>query len=137
MIFSGSNHIITGSILLNGTMTTTSDVTVGNYLKSVAYYGVGGGGPSAFIYANGATGDVNLIPGATGPRHVYVGTGSLRVTSGNIIATGSANISQLLTLQPLATLPTVSGPSVLLATGSLAVSGSGLYFYNGAWTKII
>jgi len=43
---------------------------------------------------------------------------------------GSVNIKRALKLEPQATLP--AG-----AIGELAVSGSNLYFYNGAWTQVI
>lgn len=56
-------------------------------------------------------------------------SGSLSV-SASLLVTGSANISTMLTLRSLSTLPTGT-------TGSLAVSGSRLYFHNGtSWTAI-
>ena len=49
---------------------------------------------------------------------------------GNTIISGSVNISTIMTLAPQSTLPTGT-------TGSLAVSGSSLYFYNGtAWKAV-
>jgi len=48
----------------------------------------------------------------------------------NVLVTGSVNISSALNLAPTNPLPTGT-------TGSLAVSGSGLYFHNGTtWTLI-
>jgi hypothetical protein len=49
---------------------------------------------------------------------------------GNTTISGSVNISTIMTLAPQSTLPTGT-------TGSLAVSGSSLYFYNGtAWKAV-
>lgn len=50
--------------------------------------------------------------------------------NGNQSITGSVNISSILNLKPLNSLPTGR-------IGDLAVSGSNLYFYNGSWNIII
>ena len=51
------------------------------------------------------------------------------ILQGAIQATGSVSISSVMNLKPQNPLP--SG-----TIGDLAVSGSNLYFYNGAWTQI-
>jgi hypothetical protein len=56
-------------------------------------------------------------------------SGSLKITDGANI-TGSVNITSVLNLKPNNPLP--SG-----VVGDLAVSGSSLFFYNGAWTLIV
>jgi len=56
-------------------------------------------------------------------------TGSLNVT-GSVYVTGSANITSVMTLAEQSTLPTGS-------VGSLAVSGSNLFYHNGSsWSQI-
>jgi hypothetical protein len=62
-------------------------------------------------------------------------SGSLRLignltTTGSLTVTGSVNITEALRLQPQSPLPTGT-------VGSLAVSGSNLFFYNGAWTQVV
>ena len=56
-------------------------------------------------------------------------SGSL-TTNGNTTITGSVNISNVISLAAQDPLPAGS-------IGMLAVSASGLYFYNGAWTLIV
>ena len=96
----------------------------GNYVKGVAYYGY----TNMFLYAD--SGVISLTPSTANP-YVQITTGSLFVSAGNVFVTGSAKISNVLSLKPISPLP--SGEP----TGSLAVSGSNLFFYNGAWTQII
>lgn len=131
---------ITGSLSVSGSITSNliearngtskfdtinMDNTMnGNYVKGVAYYGYS----NLFLYADG--GHITLTPSTSNP-YTQISTGSLFIDSGDIIMTGSAKISKVLQLQPLSTLP--SGQP----TGSLAVSGSNLFFYNGAWSQII
>ena len=52
------------------------------------------------------------------------------IVVGDTIISGSVNISKIMTLDPQSTLPTGT-------TGSLAVSGSSLYFHNGTSWNVI
>ena len=75
--------------------------------------------------------------GSNGKNTAIVSVRAIRTFSiptltvvGNTIISGSVNISTIMTLAPQSTLPTGT-------TGSLAVSGSSLYFYNGtAWKAV-
>ena len=145
------NATITGSLAVSGSARITGSLTVsasitsnliearngtsifdtvnmdntlnGNYVKGVAFYGYS----NMFLYADG--GIISLTPSTSNP-YVQITTGSLFVSAGNVVVTGSVNISNVLSLKPITPLP--SGEP----TGSLAVSGSNLFFYNGTWTQI-
>ena len=63
-------------------------------------------------------------------RNVFTDTGLGYTAQFDSISGSNANISGVMNLTPQNPLP--SGK-----IGDLAVSGSHLYFYNGAWTQVI
>jgi hypothetical protein len=106
--------VVTGSQLVTGSLNVTGSLTISGSNNLVGIKTITG---SVFISGSKTIIGNNII------------TGSLSVT-------GSVSIYSALTLFPLSPLP--SG----LSTGSLATSGSSLYFYNGTgsnggWAKII
>ena len=52
------------------------------------------------------------------------------IVTNNLFASSSVNITQTLNLAPQDPLPAGT-------VGDLAVSGSNLFFYNGAWTQVV
>jgi uncharacterized coiled-coil protein SlyX len=58
-----------------------------------------------------------------------VGDNPLPVMTRGLVVTGSVSITETMKLKPLNPLPAGT-------IGDLAVSGSHLYFYNGAWTQL-
>lgn len=130
LIVSGSGIRVTGSINSLGSITTT-DGAISAGTSSVAFLT-----PTGEIYAT-ETVYLNKI------QTVYSSTGSLTIfntnankdiiletNTGNVLVTGSVNISSIMNLRKQNTLPAGT-------TGSLAVSGSGLYFHNGtSWVLI-
>ena len=156
---SGVNHIIYGNENLNGqlflngiTGSQNKSILFGSYnsaLGSSITYDVTQSG-SLNLTTTGAGSIINIgtntISGSpatkininatntSGSNNIYGNTtisGSLiNIKSTNFNITGSANLSTIMTLAKQATLPTGD-------TGSLAVSGSSLYFYNGtAWKAV-
>jgi hypothetical protein len=156
---SGSLHRLIGAVTVSGSVTTTGNVNVSgsivlNGVSENIYFNSGSGigafvsydptlngvGGTLSVNTNGTVGLVNL--GASGVngaslslnkqigKATLFGSSSISLQGNNIDVTGSVNISQVMTLAKQNPLPTGT-------TGSLAVSGSGLYFHNGtSWSLI-
>ena len=115
MIFSGSNHTITGSFAVNGTGLFSNTITANNGITVAQTF------KASTIQENPSYGSM-IIKTSNAGNSIQMST-----NAGIIQMTGSV------VLAPVASLPTGS----LVQTGSLQVSGSHLYFYNGAWTQVI
>jgi hypothetical protein len=82
------------------------------------------------IGSSGSSGSLLLLNKTGGGITTLIGSSSISLQGNNIDVTGSVNISEVMTLAKQNPLPTGT-------TGSLAVSGSGLYFHNGtSWNLI-
>jgi hypothetical protein len=110
----------------------------GSYASQDKYYATNNGGGQNFKVGDDLwIGDVNLantmqVSGAqnSGSGYIKFGSGSTTPILGYGGSNGYISLSSVLSLTPQATLGTAP-------TGSLAVSGSNLYFFNGAWVQII
>ncbi len=110
----------------------------GSYASQDKYYATNNGGGQNFKVGDDVwIGDVNLantmqVSGAqnSGSGYIKFGSGATTPTLGYNGSNGYISLSSVLSLTPQATLGTAP-------TGSLAVSGSKLYFFNGAWVQII
>ena len=110
----------------------------GSYASQDKYYATNNGGGQNFKVGDDLwIGDVNLantmqVSGAqnSGSGYIKFGSGSTTPILGYGGSNGYISLSSVLSLTPQATLGTAP-------TGSLAVSGSNLYFFNGACVQII
>lgn len=83
------------------------------------------------VYANQTNFNQGVaLRGSTNVRNIQTDLGNGYVAQFDSISGSNANISGVMNLTPQNPLP--SGK-----IGDLAVSGSSLYFYNGAWTLVI
>jgi hypothetical protein len=144
---------VTGSVTTTGNVNVSGSIVLGGVSENI-YFNSGSGigafvsydptlngvGGTLSVNTNGTVGLVNL--GASGVngaslslnkqigKATLFGSSSISLQGNNIDVTGSVNISQVMTLAKQNPLPTGT-------TGSLAVSGSGLYFHNGtSWNLI-
>jgi hypothetical protein len=147
---------ITGSLKASSAVSSSLGLhAAGGSTSTVDFLNVGSNLQGNYIYANNFLSNSTLFLSPAGTANVVVqgnGAGGLRIASGfgiyntgsysqsgslfnvnspTINLTGSVAIQNVLTLEPITPLP--SGKP----TGSLAVSGSSLYFYNGTWTLIV
>jgi hypothetical protein len=111
------------SINNSGNATTLLGVVVNSYSSQY------GGTPTPMINAYGNN------PGGNDSGLAFISDGRMDVWKQSnfkygVNVTGSVSISETMKLKPQNPLP--SG-----TIGDLAVSGSSLYFYNGAWTLIV
>ena len=94
----------------------------------VSTYSSFGSNPQFGLYGGGV--------GNNGDNNVLYSYGNLvRINkntqiTGSLSVTGSVGVSNVMNLKPLDPLPAGT-------IGDLAVSGSNLFFYNGAWTQVI
>jgi hypothetical protein len=144
---------VTGSVTTTGNVNVSGSIVLGGVSENI-YFNSGSGigafvsydptingvGGTLSVNTNGTVGLVNLgASGANGAslslnkqigKATLFGSSSISLQGNNIDVTGSVNISQVMTLAKQNPLPTGT-------TGSLAVSGSGLYFHNGtSWSLI-
>jgi hypothetical protein len=104
---------------------SSSQYNGGFYISTYTAYG---SNPAFGLYGGGNGND--------GSNTILLSAGNLaRITkntqiTGSLSVTGSIGVSQVMNLKGQDPLP--SG-----TIGDLAVSGSNLYFYNGAWTQVI
>jgi hypothetical protein len=113
---------ITGSVAIGGNFAINGgNFVVGQVNCNKIVASSGGSFPSAINIANDVYMVALGIPGDT-DRNLII-TGSTFVSS-------SVNIGKKLNLTPNNPLPTGN-------IGDLAVSGSSLFFYNGAWTLVV
>ena len=138
LVASGSLHRIIGTTEISGTLKIQQGSTL--FASNIQ-----SNPPSTSLQLFSRDGNIDLYPRITSPGIVnaigslhqqdYSG-GDLFVASGSAVfrkgasITGSVNISEVINLAKQNPLPTGT-------TGSLAVSGSGLYFHNGtSWNLI-
>ena len=154
---SGSTTI-SGSLLTNGgaifgnstsqynnLIVSTSLATYpGNLFNSIGFDVDNGGQYSAGMFistytgygSNTAFGIYGGGVGNNGDNNIITSYGNLvRINkntqiTGSLSVTGSVGVSNVMNLKPLDPLPAGT-------IGDLAVSGSNLFFYNGAWTQVI
>jgi hypothetical protein len=124
------NTLLSGSVIINGSSDSTT-----KFLFFSNASGSAGGYLTYNPSANSGTGQVALYASGSGETVVGLVTGRNTIGgdtrhTGSLTVTGSVNISSVMTLAKQNPLPTGT-------TGSLAVSGSGLYFHNGtSWNLI-
>jgi hypothetical protein len=134
----GSTNTIIGAQALSNNVNGSGNVAIGHY---AGYYSTGSNGfyignenygslsndqNKSLMYGefNNTTNNQTLqINATTNVKNNLVVTGSLNVS-------GKTSIANAMNLTPMDPLPTG-------VVGDLAVSGSSLYFYNGAWTLIV
>lgn len=132
-----SNEIVGGgSVTVGGNVTAASGIVQsqifkGNNNNTVYFQSQGASGKVEIFSTSGGSGNLIRLNSA---GNVSI-TGSTQIkgdltTTGSLTVTGSVNIAEALRLQPQSPLPTGT-------VGSLAVSASNLFFYNGAWTQVI
>jgi hypothetical protein len=149
---SGSAHRIVGDVTTSGSLTVSGSAAgVGNGLNvigntqfsgSVNIQGSSAAGAKYLFFASASgsaggiisylpSGELSIYQSDTGSCRLFLGNTSGTTTMyGDTTITGSVNISEVMTLAKQNPLPTGT-------TGSLAVSGSGLYFHNGtSWNLI-
>jgi hypothetical protein len=115
------NTLLSGSVIING-----SSAAGTKYL----FFSSASGSAGAIIAYN-TSGELSILQSNTGSCRLELGnTSGTNTMYGDTTITGSVNISEVMTLAKQNPLPTGT-------TGSLAVSGSGLYFHNGtSWNLI-
>jgi cytoskeletal protein CcmA (bactofilin family) len=125
---------MTGSLTVRHTSLGTTSIT-GNTIDTTngsVIAGVFASNDQLNFFAGGTNNDVNVVAAGTGSILLNNRTrinGNTTLT-GSLNISGSVNISAVMTLAKQNPLPTGT-------TGSLAVSGSGLYFHNGtSWNLI-
>ena len=148
---------ITGSLTVSSGATISGSVTLNGINKSI-YFSSGssnsltgayisydptalGAGGLLVVNTSGSVPNIGSVQISAGRVYstynsntgiaTHFASSSLRLqSSNNVDISGSVNMSTVMTLTPQSTLPTGT-------TGSLAVSGSGLYFHNGtSWNLI-
>lgn len=151
------SDVINRALAVSGSVYVARSLFVGTQYSPVG--GISALGDSAFIQASGSNfsslnasarpsgssnASINILMFASGSNSVGISTTTgtfLKIISGSVAEpiqllrttniTGSVNISTVMTLAQQSPLP--SG-----TTGSLAVSGSNLFFNNGtAWVQVI
>lgn len=109
---------VVGSLRITGSVTSSNGMLVSNG-------GIIVGGGASF------DGNVSIFESSL---NLDGSGGLININDGELRVTGSASITDVLTLSPVSPLP--SGKP----TGSLAVSGSGanckIYFFNGSWNAL-
>lgn len=124
------NSLFSGSVRIDGSSAASSKLLVfssasGSVGASIIHTPQVVGNSGSLSIACGTGGNVNI--GAVSGSNQLAGT--LR-NNGSVFVTGSINVSSVIKLEKQNPLPTGT-------TGSLAVSGSGLYFHNGdAWYSV-
>ena len=110
--------VVNGNAIITGSVTSSNGMLVSNGGLNVA-------GVSSF------DGNVSIFESSL---NLNGSGGLININDGELRVTGSASITNVLTLPPVSPLP--SGKP----TGSLAVSGSGanckIYFFNGSWNAL-
>jgi hypothetical protein len=142
------NQTITGSLFLSSSNEIVFNVP--NFPGSPAPGGVSVSG-SLSVRGNFSVNDGNFVVGQVNTQKI-VGTNSpigLRITTDTIVindsgvgpatffsVSGSAFVSQSISIGEAVKIAP-SNPLPSGSIGDLAVSGSSLYFYNGAWTLVV
>jgi hypothetical protein len=133
LIDSGSNVRVSGSLNVQGGSSLTGSLSVSNTINALIVTGSSNithtiAGQSALTLVNSAgTGQ----PALTITGSIFAtSTGDHTIFGNSLSLSGSVNVRNVMNLTPQNPLP----PGVL---GDLAVSGSNLFFYNGAWTQIV
>jgi len=112
----------------------TSNIQYKNVIPATASYAL----TASYVLNGGGSGGGDGAIGVLGSTLYSSGSslfsGSVTV-SGSVLVTGSVNVTTAINLKPQSPLPTGT-------TGSLATSGSHLYFYNGTgsnsgWALVI
>jgi hypothetical protein len=121
LIDSGSNVRISGSLIANNTTNALIVTGSSNITHTIA------GQPALTLVNSSGTGQ----PAVSITGSIFAtSTGDHTIFGNSLSLSGSVNVRNVMNLTPQNPLPT----GVL---GDLAVSGSNLFFYNGAWTQIV
>ena len=124
---------ITGSLLITGSLTMSGSVTVSNGNAATPYTLYSKYGNDFYGGAASNASQFGLITNNGSNAMNIQAASSLKISGTPLTLSGSntnINITGSLNLNPFSTLP--ASPF----TGSIAVSGSNLYFYNGTWRQI-
>jgi hypothetical protein len=125
-VTSGSLVGVSGSMLVQGNTSIAGLTNVLTVTGSQTIQHSIAGQPALTVIAQG-TGQPSLT--VTGSLNV-TGTLDHTIFGNSLSISGSVNVRNVMNLTPLNPLP-------IGTIGDLAVSGSNLFFYNGAWTQIV